>query len=89
MADGLVGGKGFEKTACLFSCHVFGHDLWLAAESLDASQFPETASPTVEDVGRASLRKKEDKEDKREAAKPHELPDCPGPAFCLGSEPAH
>ena len=86
---GLVRGKGFEKTAYLFSCHVFSHDLWLAAESLDACQFPEAASPTVEDVSRASLWKKEDKENKGEAAKPHELPDCPGPAFGLGSEPAY
>ena len=43
----LVVGKLFEKTAYLFSCHVFGHDFWLAAESLDARQFPEAASPTV------------------------------------------
>ena len=73
----------------IFSSHVFGHDLWLAAESLDASQFPEATSPTVEDVGRAGFGKEEDEENKGGAAKPHELPNCPGPTFGLGGEAAY
>ena len=80
---------GLRRGIYLFSSHMFGHNLWLAAESLDAGQFPEAASPTVQDIGRARLGKEEDEENKRKAAKPHELPNCPGPAFGLGGESAY